>query len=227
MVRPAMRVLYHLPLSATSRIVRFLLAEKGLPFDARLEKVWEKRPEFLAISPGGEVPAVVEPDGLALSELWAIVEHLEEKHPETPLLGLTAATRAETRRLVAWFDIRFGHEVGDNLAGEKVMRRYRGGGHPRSEALRAGRAALRHHLDYVAHLAETRRWLAGNAFGLADIAAAAHLSVIDYLGDVPWEQFPEARLWYARLKSRPSFRPFLEDHVPGIPPAAHYRDLDF
>ena len=70
-------------------------------------------------------------------------------------------------------------------------------------------------------------WLAGDDFSLADIAAAAHISCVDYLGDVPWSDYPGAHDWYARVKSRPSFRPLLADHIPGLPPPKHYADLDF
>ena len=71
------------------------------------------------------------------------------------------------------------------------------------------------------------KWLAGDALSLADIAAAAHLSAIDYLGDVPWSDHEVAKEWYARIKSRPSFRPLLTDHIPGLAPPKHYTDLDF
>jgi len=74
---------------------------------------------------------------------------------------------------------------------------------------------------------ERRRWLAGENFSLADITAAAHLSTLDYLGDVPWDNHEPAKEWYARIKSRPSFRPLLADHIPGAPPPKHYADLDF
>jgi glutathione S-transferase len=76
-------------------------------------------------------------------------------------------------------------------------------------------------------LAERRRWLAGDSLSLADVAAAAQLSSVDYLGDVPWEGHPEAKDWYVRLKSRPSLRPLLKDHIAGVPPPKHYADLDF
>jgi glutathione S-transferase len=62
---------------------------------------------------------------------------------------------------------------------------------------------------------------------LADVAAAAHLSCIDYIGDVPWEAYELAKNWYARIKSRPSFRSILADHIAGMPPPKHYADLDF
>ena len=69
--------------------------------------------------------------------------------------------------------------------------------------------------------------MAGEDYSLADIAAAAHLSTVDYLGDVPWTEHEEAKDWYARIKSRPSFRSLLEDNIPGVPPPKHYADLDF
>lgn len=222
-----MRTLYHIWLSAQSRIVRLLLAEKDLHCDIKVERVWERREEFLALNPTGEVPLLIEPDGTTLTDVWVIVEYMEEVHPEVPLLGDTTLARAETRRLLVWFDQKFGREVTENLVGEKFMKRVTRSGQPSSDAIRAGRQNVHYHLDYISYLAESRRWLAGDEFSLADIAAAAHLSVVDYLGDVPWDSHPEARQWYSRIKSRPSFRPLLEDHVPGIPAPAHYRDLDF
>ena len=135
--------------------------------------------------------------------------------------------RAECRRLIAWFETKFAREVTDNLVGEKVMKRFLRIGQPDSDAIRAGLANIHYHLDYVAYLSETRNWLGGDEFSLADIAAGAHLSVVDYLGDVPWDDHAEARAWYQRLKSRPSFRPLLDDLIPGLPPPRHYADLDF
>jgi glutathione S-transferase len=49
------------------------------------------------------------------------------------------------------------------------------------------------HLGYIDGLLQTRDWLAGRRMSLADFAAAAHLSVIDYFGDVPWKDFPPPR----------------------------------
>ncbi|MEQ8966421.1 MAG: glutathione S-transferase family protein [Azospirillaceae bacterium] len=222
-----MRTLFHLWLSAPCRIVRLALAEKRLPFEAKVERVWERRNEFLAMNPAGEVPVLIEPDGTSLTEAWVILEYLEEAYPDEPLLGEGLLERAETRRLVVWFERKFAREVTDNLVGEKVMTRLLRRGQPSSEAIRAGKKAIHYHMDYLSFLAEQRRFLAGDRFSLADIAAAAHLSVVDYLGDVPWDEYPETKLWYARIKSRPAFRPLLDDLIPGVPPPRHYADLDF
>ena len=222
-----MRVLYHLWLSPDCRKVRVALLEKGLVFELRAEYIWERRDEFLALNPAGDVPVLVESDGSALSGSNAICEFLDEVHPDPSLIGRQALGRAEVRRLVHWFDGKFDSEVTENLVGEKMMKRLLGQGAPNSKAVRAGHANIHHHLDYIGYLTERRIWLAGDTFSLADITAAAHLSTIDYLGDVPWKEHEEAKNWYARVKSRPSFRALLEDNVPGAPPQRHYANLDF
>lgn len=222
-----MRLLYHLPLSPYCRKVRLVLAEKRLPFELKVERVWERREGFLALNPAASVPVLEEDNGLAIPDSGVICEYLDEAYPDTGLLGTTLGERVEVRRLVAWWDDRFDREVTRNLNGEKYYKRVSGLGHPDARALRAGYAGLRAHLEYLGWLAETRKWLAGNVLSLADLAAAAHLSVLDYQGDVDWSVSPSARDWYARMKSRPSFRPLLGDRVPGFTPPAHYADLDF
>ncbi|HUN51714.1 MAG TPA: glutathione S-transferase family protein, partial [Candidatus Sulfotelmatobacter sp.] len=174
-----------------------------------------------------QVPVLVEEDGAAVIDSQAICEYLDEAYGERALIGASPVERAESRRLVAWFDLKFGREVTENLIGEKLMKRIMGMGQPNSSAIRAGQHNLHYHLAYIAYLTERRTWLAGDNFGLADIAAGAQLSCIDYIGDVPWGEHPHAKDWYARIKSRPSFRPLLADHVPGFPPPKHYADLDF
>ncbi|HET8996222.1 MAG TPA: glutathione S-transferase family protein [Acetobacteraceae bacterium] len=222
-----MRVLYHLPLSPYARKVRLALAEKRLPFELRTEKAWERRPEYLELNPAGMVPTLVEDSGLVIPDSSAICEYLEEAYPDTSLLGRTLAERVEVRRLVAWFDGKFAAEVTSGLYGEKFMKRLTKRGNPDPGAIRTGYVALRYHMEYLGWLAETRKWLAGAELSLADFAAAAHLSALDFIGDVDWSLSPPAKDWYARIKSRPSFRGLLADRVPGTTPPEHYADLDF
>jgi glutathione S-transferase len=223
-----MRTVYHHPICPFSRLVRVVLAEKKLEFELVTEKVWERRADFVALSPAGETPVLVEEGGTALADSVAIAEYLDEVWREPPLLPGEPIARAETRRLVAWFGAKFHAEVTVNLVGEKVFKRLSSErSEPDSRKIRAGFAAIHEHLTYVGWLAERRTWLAGSAFTLADIAAAAQISTIDYLGDVPWDRHAGAKDWYARVKSRPSFRAVLADHLPGMPPPRHYADLDF
>ena len=164
---------------------------------------------------------------LVLCESRAILDHLEETYPEPALLGREPGERAEARRLLQWFDRKFDYEVGGFILHEKMEKRLLGLGAPDLASLRQGREALRGHKLYIDTLLADRDWLAGTRLSLADFAAAAHLSVIDYFGDVPWADFQAVKTWYMKLKSRPAFRPLLADRWPGLAPAPHYDDLDF
>jgi glutathione S-transferase len=222
-----MRTLYHLWLHPFSRKVRIVLAEKKLEFKSEIERIWERRTEFLTMNPAGDVPVLVEADGTTLANSMVICEYLDEVYPEPSLLGLDPVQKAEVRRLTCWFDIKFNQEVTENLVGEKLMKRFLKMGEPHGPSIRAGHANIHYHMDYIGFLTEKRNWLAGDAFSLADITAAAHLSAIDYIGDVPWDEHQAAKDWYARVKSRPSFRALLEDRIPGFLPARHYENVDF
>jgi glutathione S-transferase len=222
-----MRILYHLPLSPYSRKVRMVMAEKRLPFEVRLEKVWERQPGYMELNPACTVPTLIEDNGMVIPDSRVICEYLEEAYPDLPLLGRTLTERVETRRLVAWFDDKFFAEATRNLLWEKTMKQALKLGPPDANALRAGYANLKQHLAYIGWLAEHRRWLAGANLSLADFAAAAQLSSLDFLGDVDWSVSAPAKEWYARIKSRPSFRAILADRVNGMAPPPHYADLDF
>jgi glutathione S-transferase len=223
-----MRTLYHFPLSPFSRKVRIVLAEKKLPFRLVLENFWERRREFLAMNPASQVPVLQEPDGRLYSDSTSICEYLEEAYAESPLLGYTPHERAEVRRISGWFNNKFYYEVTKYIVDEKVYKHFRRAGPPDSNLLRAGKANIHYHLEYITYLMRTRKYLAGDKFSLADITAASHISVLDYLGEVPWSQHDEdLRSWYAVVKSRPSFRPVLDDTVHGFKPAQHYAVLDF
>ena len=218
--------LLHFPLCPFCRKVRVALHEKEQITDLQAIEPWHQSEDLAGLNPAGEVPVLLDGD-LPIADSRAICEYLEETRPEPKLLGGTPVERAEIRRLLAWFDVKFVREVSDLVWHEKLIKRIRERTTPDSAAVRTGLANLHAHLDYIAYLFDRRNWLAGEFLSLADIAAAAQLSVLDYLGDVPWEQHPEAKLWYARIKSRPSFRPLLQDRLFGLKPPPHYDDLDF
>jgi glutathione S-transferase len=222
-----MRVLYHMPLDPGCRKIRILLLEKGLEVELKSEKTWERREGFLRLNPAGEVPVLVEQDGTVIPDALVIAEYLEECHPEPPMIGRDPLDRAEVRRLTQWFDRKFSQEVSELLLEEKLIKRFLGIGTPETATIRAAMSNIHYHLDYIAWLTDRRNWLAGDDVSLADVAAAAHLSCVDYLGDVPWDDHSGARDWYARFKSRPSMRAILQDLLPASPPPAHYANLDF
>jgi glutathione S-transferase len=224
------RTLHHFPLDPASRQVRLAMGEKRLPFTEVQERYWERRESLVALNPSGLTPVLVETSPgkrVVICEARAVLEHLEEASPEPDLIGREPAERAETRRLLQWFDRKFDFEVNSLLLHEKMEKRLLGLGAPDLANLRAGREALRRHMTYIEQLLQDRDWLNGAYLSLADFAAAANLSVIDYFGDVPWADFTATRTWYMKIKSRPCFRPLLADRWPGLAPVAHYDDLDF
>lgn len=225
-----MRELYHHPLEPKARYIRLIMAEKQVQFTLTEEPFWLRRPEFLRLSPTGELPVLVDSDDNRehhLSDAIVIGEYLEETAGAPALLGNVPRQRAEVRRLVQWFMNRFTAEVASPLLNEKVWKRLASGGQPDTFVLRAASQNMHYHLAYIQYLTERQRWLAGDQMSLADLAAAAALSSMDYLGAVSWDAAPEAKEWYAKIKSRPAFRSLLTDHLPGLPPARDYTNLDF
>jgi glutathione S-transferase len=230
-----MAKLYHHPLCPLSRFVRLVLAEYGIEPDLIEERAFERRREFLTLNPAGQTPVLVEQSGAIIPGAGTIAEYIDETRGlalgDRRLLPENPADRVEVRRLLEWFNVKFYGEVSNWLVTEKIFKRFmrpeQGGGGPEMDLVRAARANIRYHLRYIGHLVGQRNWLAGDTLSYADLAAAAHLSSVDFLGDVPWSEDEMAKHWYARVKSRPGFRALLADRVPGITPAPVYADLDF
>jgi len=229
--------LRHFPLCPFSRSIRLALQELDLPHELVAESADAAVPGARGLALPADLPILDLDEGGAVAGAYAISEYLDElagrglldaRGPR--LFPGVLEDRGETRRLVDWFHRRLDREITQPLLAAKAWPRLVSGppaGAPSSGGLRAAHANLRQHLDYVGYLADTRRWLAGDTLSFADLAAAAHLSTLDYLAEVPWDAAPSARVWYARVKSRPSFRPLLADRVPTLAPPSHYADLDF
>jgi glutathione S-transferase len=230
-----MPILHHYPLSAGSRYVRLILAEYEEAVSFVEEVPWERREELLVMNPAGTLPILIDETDGPVVGATVIAEYLQETRGsrlgENALMPSLAPERAEVRRLIAWFFDKLDSEVTGYLVNEKIIKRQApsgsGGGSPDPAAIRAARANIRYHMRYIGYLASRRNCLAGRDLSFADLAAAAELSCIDYLGEVPWEEDTTAKSWYARMKSRPSFRPLLTDLIRGNPPSTHYADLDF
>ncbi|HXI86795.1 MAG TPA: glutathione S-transferase family protein, partial [Parvularculaceae bacterium] len=206
-------------------------AEKGLTVRLVGEPPWAAPAELLARNPAGEIPVLIDepPTGgeIAVAPCLVIADYLEEAYGGAPILPGTSAARAEARRVAQWFDGKFEREVNAQIVRRRVDERLAGRRRADPEPYREAAERMRWHLDYLAWLLDRRHWLAGEKMSLADIAAAAHLSASDYLNAVPWSEFSSVKEWYSRMKCRPSFRPLLADRVDGLPPSAHYDDLDF
>lgn len=220
--------LFQFPLCPFSRKVRLLLGEKGIGYDLVRESPWERRDEFLDMNPAGRTPVMADTQaGTVLIDSQAICEYFEETVESARMITGGAQSRAEIRRLVAWFDEQFFGDVTGPLMHERMTKRLVERAAPDGTALREAMKHADAHLDYIDYLLDHRRWIGGATLSLADLAAAAQISVADYLGGFNWSSHKQARDWYAGLKSRPSFRPLLSERMEVIAPPAHYDKVDF
>ncbi len=221
-----MVLLVHHSVSPQSRKIRLIMAEKKMLYVLKEEEPWNLSEEMQEINPSGELPILVF-DGTVISGNNAITEYLEESNPQYKLLPENPLERAEVRRLTEWFDLKFYNEVYKYIVTEKIIKRFQLKQAPNSKILKAGLNNLKFHLEYIDYLADRNNYLAGKELSLADLTAAAHLSIIDYLGDIPWNDYKYAKIWYAKIKSRPSFKDILKDTIRGIRPSGNYTNLDF
>lgn len=221
-----MVLLVHSSISPQCRKIRIIMAEKKMLFVLKEETPWALSKDVMKINPAGELPIFIF-DGNIIAGNYAITEFLEETYTQNRLLNGNNKERAEIRRLADWFDNKFYREVYQYIAGEKIYKRFAERKPPESKRIKIGLNNLKFHLEYIDWIVERNNYLVGNTFSLADVSAAAQLSIIDYLGDVPWEEFKNAKLWYSKIKSRPSFKEILNDRIKGIYPSTHYADLDF
>ena len=230
-----MLTLFHHPFCPHSRFIRLVLGEYGLDVQLTEERPWERREEFLGMNPAGATPVLLVEGEPPIPGAAIIAEYIDEvcgaEMKQKRLLPTRMAERIEVRRLMAWFNEKFYEEVSHPLVTERIYKRFMsegdGGGAPSTDVIRAAKTNVRYHLAYIGWLAQRRNFLAGERLTYADLAAAAHLSAIDYLGDVPWSEDDAAKAWYARVKSRPSFRPLLSEWLAGVPASRTYVDLDF
>lgn len=227
-----MLTLYHHPMYAACRFVRLCFGEYGEELQLIEEQPWQRRREFIALNPAATLPVLLAEGDHPVVGATVVAEYLDETRGalkrDRRLLAENPVSRAEIRRLVDWYLTKTEGEVTRHLVRERVLKPMMAGdGAPDSGAIRAARANVRQHMKYTNWLAGTRNWLAGDRISYADLAAAASISILDYLGEIDWSDSQAAREWYTRIKSRPSFRPLLAERVRGLPPSSHYADLDF
>ncbi|NBB50610.1 glutathione S-transferase family protein [Rhizobium sp. CRIBSB] len=222
--------LFHFAFDPASRVARLALGEARVEFDEAACRPWEPDCPLSSLNPSGMPPVLQVADKaqpLTLCESAAILGWIEDRAGQPFLINGDAAERAEIRRLVGWFQRRFSDEVDAVLLHERMEKPLLRLGSPDARALREGRTALKAHLAVLEPMIAARDWLAGRRLSQGDLVAGAHLSVLDYFGEVPWATIPALKTWYMRLKSRPCFRPLLADRFPGVQPVAWYADLDF
>src|SRR3546814_18610897 len=130
---------------------------------------WQRRDEFVVLNPAVQTPVVVNTlNKHVLIDSGAICEYFEETVEKSPLLGGSSMERAETRRLVAWFDQKLYSEVTLQMLTERMFKRLVQRAAPDANVRRESITTANSHLDYIESLLETPPLPAGPATSLPD-----------------------------------------------------------
>ena len=222
--------LYHQILCPFSRKVRICLAARDINFELIKENFWERRREFIALNPALTVPVLLDDHGKAICGSYVITEYLEEKYGQNnSLIGQNIDEKSEARRIQSWFDEKFFNDVSKYIIYEKYFKKFlnKKSASPESYILNTASENLTTHLNYIEFLTEGRQYLAADRITIADFAAAAHISVLDYFGYINWRNYPMVKSWYVLVKSHQSFGGILKDRIANITPPEYYNKLDF
>lgn len=219
--------LYYMPMCSCSRAGKLILREKAIKFDSINEPIWKRRIDFLKINPEGDLPVIIDKKNIKIIGYMSLAYYLDDNSVGINLIGASSLQRLEVRRICKWINNKFHREVTENIVEERVFKNLRGLGQPSTESLKAGRINLKNHENYFEWLLKDKTFLAGENFTIADIAYASYLSCLDYLGEIKWERIPVTKKWYAKIKSRPTFRDILKEKIYTIPASKNYQNLDF
>lgn len=222
-----MRKVYYYPLCPFSRQLRIILKEVDSVFTLIKEEFWLKKKEFITLNPNGKLPVLIETSGLVVYDIFTIIEYLREIEPNFHFICNEPEKNVAIRKLFTWFNDKFYHEVTKIILDEKLIKFLKNYGSPRSDLLKIAKTSQKSHFNFIANLLQSNSYLAGDQVTIADIAAASHISVIDYFNEVVWDYYPSVKNWYVLIKSRPSFKPLLQDYTPGFFPPKYYAELDF
>jgi glutathione S-transferase len=196
--------LHHFQFAPNPRKVRVYLAEKGitLPLVAvDLMQGEQRAPAFLAKNPLGSLPVLELDDGSYLTESLAIIEYLEELHPEPPMLGRTPLERARVRELERLIETTFLNRIARIFANSSPVFRH-------TPQLPAAAEQAREGLPRALAVVDARVGAGPFAAGAAPTIADCTLFAAFEHAKIAGETIPPAHAslwrWYERFAARPS-----------------------
>lgn len=191
--------------SPYARKVRIALAEKGLPFELLTEVPWDSTTSTPRYNPLEKLPVLLLPDGSSVYESSYILQYLEFKHPQVPLLPDDIDGKLAARKLEVLCD-----GVCDAVVLSLFEKKREGGGSP--EWLARQRRKIEGGVAEMARMVGSRRWAVGDRFSLGDIAVGTALGYLAVrFQELPWRtRYPELARFSDRVEQRPSF----QDSVP-------------
>jgi glutathione S-transferase len=197
----------HTSIGPNPRVVRMFLAEKGVelplvPVD--LLGGENRREPYLSKNPAGQLPCLELDDGRTLSEITAICEYLEEKHPTPPLIGTTPEERAETRMWVRRIDLNILEPLANGFRYAEGLPIFESRIHVIPQAADDLKAIAGEQLARLDGWMEGRTWIVGERFTLADVMLFAFLDFGSSVGQALDPKLERLNGWFGRVAARPS-----------------------
>ncbi|RIK92429.1 MAG: glutathione S-transferase [Proteobacteria bacterium] len=194
----------HTGIGPNPRVVRIFLAEKGL--DVPLVQVdlmsgENRREPYLSKNPAGQLPCLELDDGSFVSEITAICEYVEEKHPEPPRIGSTPEERAATRMWVRRLDLNIVEPMANGFRYAEGLQLFKDRMRVIPQAADDLKAIAREKLAWLdGRLGGP--WIVGDRFTLADILLFAFLEFGAQVGQRLDPKLEKLADWYARVAAR-------------------------
>jgi len=197
--------LYTFAFAPNPRRVHVYLAEKGI--EMTLESVdimagQNRTPDFLAKNPLGGLPVLELDDGSHLTESLAIIQYLEELHPEKPMIGTTPLERARTREVERIAEIGVLSAVGTIFQNTSPF--FAGRVKQSAEAAETARMRLANSLTVLDHKIGDKPFVMGAAPTIADCTLFAALKFGEFAGAPLDRGFHNVARWYDAFSKRPS-----------------------
>ncbi len=197
----------HTSIGPNPRVVKMFLAEKALniPLVAVDLMGGENRraPYTAAVNPAGQTPALELDDGSTITEITAICEYIDERHPEPPLIGATAEERAATRMWTRRVDLKVCEPMANGFRYAEGLRLFESRMRVLPEAAPGLKAVARDGLEWLEGHFEGP-WIAGGRFTLADVLLFAFLDFGATVGQPLDPALGKLTAWFERVKARPS-----------------------
>lgn len=193
--------------SPAPRCLRMFLLEKQIVLPAVTVDVFageNRRPEFLAINPAGQTPALRCDDGRTLAEAVAIAEYLEELHPLPALIGSTPELRAETRQWWRRVELNVTEFIHDAYHYAEGLTRFESRIPVLPEAAAGLKAVAQDRLRWLDGMMGPGPYLCGERFSAADIWLYVWLDFGQSVGQPFDRALPRVGPWFTRVEARPS-----------------------
>ena len=189
------------------RMVRMFIAEKGMdvPMETMDLRGGENRQEaHLKRNPTGGSPSLELDNGDHLSEITAICEYLEDKHPTPALIGGNPEEKAETRMWTRRVDLNICEPMANGFRYAEGLKLFENRFRCLPEAADGLKAVAQDNLGKLDGWIEGREWLCGDRFTMADVLLFSWLDFFKNINQPINPDHKNVQAWYDRVAARPS-----------------------